>query len=592
MEHELPSIKLDHEILQYLASTLEGGEDDAEEVAKWWRPYLEDLSVEGEHVDEVCRNVLRKLKDDCGASTSKNTVECHPHDSCIGDKIKQNPVEGHQSDACIGNTIREDQAEALAGWLARLHLQKHETSARRWCEDNGFAMTVEGVKQKVENFSQALQLKPLEKKRVLKDFGLLDCGPKNCAAPSSSAAARGLGPAAPKPSNGLVEDVAPKTFGAPDKRYVLLEELGSGVTATVYRCHREGKEDTDFAVKVISLTRLRLQIDPTRVLEKMHRESAILFNLHHSHIVSLIDVFETRENLYLVMEHVDGGNLHKHIVRNGRLHEHEARNIFIQLVRALKYIHSKGFVHRDLKPENILLNQKPSQTGLLEVKISDFGTSKIVDDGVSTLHTRVGTPQFWAPEVSDPTACAQGYTETVDLWSLGVVLYIMLEAEYPFDGVDARVEDQIKQANFSFRREGAPSNQAQNLIRKLMKVTPTDRLSLEGCLNDPWMQERLAHVMSVCPREGDVDEELFTLESLPVNVSQLRKSLNTFTIKFKASALLRKRQVVVTWSACENRAAAREELMKLIGTYCSDFSPQVPDTGQKYMLQSGTLCAQ
>merc|ERR1719191_1439783 len=131
------------------------------------------------------------------------------------------------------------------------------------------------------------------------------------------------------------------------------------------------------------------------------------------------------------MELVGGGELFDHIVGRGRLPEDEARYVFLQIVEGLKYIHSKNIIHRDLKPENILIDQKHSRQGLLEVKLSDFGHSKLINDGYSTALTRVGTPQYWAPEVSDPAKAALGYTQAVDLWSLGVVLYVMLIGSYP-----------------------------------------------------------------------------------------------------------------------------------------------------------------
>merc|ERR1719191_1888950 len=179
------------------------------------------------------------------------------------------------------------------------------------------------------------------------------------------------------------------------------------------------------------------------------------------------------------MELVGGGELFDHIVGRGRLPEDEARYVFLQIVEGLKYIHSKNIIHRDLKPENILIDQKHSRQGLLEIKLSDFGHSKLVRDGYSTALTRVGTPQYWAPEVSEADMLGpEGYDERVDLWSLGVVLYVMLVGTYPFDGVSAPIEHQRRAANFQF--EG--NAQAENLLRSLICVDPKKRLSLDKCL--------------------------------------------------------------------------------------------------------------
>eukprot|EP00439_Symbiodinium_sp_Y106_P075660 s1143_g15.t1 len=111
--------------------------------------------------------------------------------------------------------------------------------------------------------------------------------------------------------------------------------------------------------------------------------SAILFSMRHPHVVSLYDVHETFERRFLVMEFVDGGELIDEIDKNGPLPEHEARYVFLQIVLGLRYIHSKGVVHRDLKLENVLVDKASSQPGLLQVKISDFGHSKHVNDGYS-----------------------------------------------------------------------------------------------------------------------------------------------------------------------------------------------------------------
>merc|ERR1719199_924523 len=134
----------------------------------------------------------------------------------------------------------------------------------------------------------------------------------------------------------------------------------------------------------------------------LQREIQILFGLKHPRIVTLFDVIEEADKLCLVMEIVSDGELFDYIVKRGTLSEPGARNVFCQIVDALKYIHSKDIVYRDLKPENILVSGKTDKETDLQIKLSDFGHSKLVNDGYSTALTRVGTPQYWAPEVSDP----------------------------------------------------------------------------------------------------------------------------------------------------------------------------------------------
>ena len=146
------------------------------------------------------------------------------------------------------------------------------------------------------------------------------------------------------------------------------------------------------------------------------------------------NIKEANAKLPYIYIFVEGGELCQLLLQEGALPEHEARYIFLQMVLGLRYIHSKGVAHRDLKPENVLMDLQASRPGLREVKISDFGHSKLVQDGLTQGVTRIGTPQFWAPEVADPKTCALGYDERVDLWSLGVVLYVMLEVMRLFMG--------------------------------------------------------------------------------------------------------------------------------------------------------------
>eukprot|EP00913_Durusdinium_trenchii_P007474 g7026.t1 len=265
-------------------------------------------------------------------------------------------------------------------------------------------------------------------------------------------------------------------------RYALGEELGTGATATVYRCTRTS-DGTQYAVKCINLGKLRLQPNFKKVSSKLMREVSILFTLRHPRIVSLFDVVEANDTLHLVMELVQGGELFDEIVRVGAFTEPAARYVFIQIAEGLKYIHSQDIV------------------GLLEIKLSDFGHSKLINDGYSTALTRVGTPQYWAPEVSDPAKAAQGYSQRVDLWSLGVVLYVMLVGAYPFDGLKEPIDQQIKRAAVSFPADRPISQNAKDLIQALIKPRPENRLSLDGCLSHDWISSEnssLAKIAKLC----------------------------------------------------------------------------------------------
>ncbi|CAK9071214.1 unnamed protein product [Durusdinium trenchii] len=179
------------------------------------------------------------------------------------------------------------------------------------------------------------------------------------------------------------------------------------------------------------------------------------------------------------------------------LNEVEAKYIFRQLLEGVGYMHSKNVIHRDLKPENILIAASrelpPPMSGTLrEVKIADFGLSKIINEGSSFAKTFVGTPQYWAPEVLNVQRGGGSYTQAADYWSLGAVLFVMLGGRYPFDGKAMPLEEQIRTASFSMTSAAwqRVSEEAKDMVRGLLKVNPAERLKLEDCMVHPWVAGR------------------------------------------------------------------------------------------------------
>ncbi|CAD7961696.1 unnamed protein product [Amoebophrya sp. A120] len=326
-------------------------------------------------------------------------------------------------------------------------------------------------------------------------------------------------------------------FGDARDPYVQAEELGAGAMATVYRCYRKSKPEECFAAKVISLKRLKLNHSGfSREYSKLQREAQILSTLRNKYITSLVDVIEQRDNLYLVMEIVPHGELFDRILDHdnepyiARFSEPEARYVFVQIAAGLKYVHMKQIVHRDLKPENILVckryplikaeelagdprwnqhvecdHNKTRQMVAYEIKLSDFGLAKLVADGYSIATTRTGTPQYWAPEVatslgatrttpSEQAGMVQGYGFSADLWSLGVVLYVLLCGRYPFTG-DARTMEQNQiRGYFEFPKKCALSNEAKYLITGLIRRLPNARISLLNCLRCKWATKSMIHM--------------------------------------------------------------------------------------------------
>eukprot|EP00927_Polykrikos_kofoidii_P024799 TRINITY_DN22452_c0_g1_i1.p1 TRINITY_DN22452_c0_g1~~TRINITY_DN22452_c0_g1_i1.p1 ORF type:complete len:1146 (+),score=194.01 TRINITY_DN22452_c0_g1_i1:140-3577(+) len=279
-------------------------------------------------------------------------------------------------------------------------------------------------------------------------------------------------------------------FGPDDDLYEVDDELGSGAAARVFACRRL-RTGEELAVKAIDVRRLRLLGDCEGHLTRLDREVRILRRLRHKRIVELRSVYRTDSWYFLVMERVRGGELFSHIVRQGRLSDDEARHVFQQLLEGVAYMHSRDVIHRDLKPENILIvDASPScDDSEVQVKIADFGLSKVITDGASAAKTFVGTPQYWAPEVLRVQNGGGTYGHQADLWGLGAVLFVMLSGRYPFCSQKVPLEEQIQTAKYNMKttRWRGVSEDAKNLIRSLLRVAPQERLCLEDCLRHPWV---------------------------------------------------------------------------------------------------------
>ncbi|XP_078422338.1 calcium/calmodulin-dependent protein kinase type IV isoform X2 [Cetorhinus maximus] len=196
--------------------------------------------------------------------------------------------------------------------------------------------------------------------------------------------------------------------------YEIESELGRGATSVVYQCRQKGTEKP-YAVKVLKKT-----VDKNIV----RTEIGVLLRLSHPNIIRLKEIFETLTEINLVLELVTGGELFDRIVEKGYYSEKDAADAVKQILEAVAYLHENGIVHRDLKPEN-LLYASPTPDALL--KIADFGLSKIADDQV-TMKTVCGTPGYCAPEIL--RGCVYG--PEVDMWSVGVITYILLCGFEPF----------------------------------------------------------------------------------------------------------------------------------------------------------------
>ncbi|OMO57777.1 hypothetical protein COLO4_35109 [Corchorus olitorius] len=222
------------------------------------------------------------------------------------------------------------------------------------------------------------------------------------------------------------------------------------------------------------------------------REISIMKIVRHPNIVRLHEVLAGRAKIYIILEFVSGGELFDKIVHRGRLSEDECRRYFQQLIDAVSHCHSKGVYHRDLKPENLLLDSYGN------LKVSDFGLSALPQQGVGLLHTTCGTPNYVAPEVLSN----QGYDgAAADVWSCGVILFVIMAGYLPFDEIDLpTLYQKINGAQFS-----CPfwfSQGAKSLIQKILDPNPKTRIKIEGIQRDPWFRK---NYVPVRPREEEVN---------------------------------------------------------------------------------------
>ncbi|XP_028828637.1 serine/threonine-protein kinase MARK1 isoform X3 [Denticeps clupeoides] len=252
--------------------------------------------------------------------------------------------------------------------------------------------------------------------------------------------------------------------------YRLLKTIGKGNFAKV-KLARHVTTGREVAVKIIDKT----QLNPTS-LQKLFREVRIMKILTHPNIVKLFEVIETEKTLYLIMEYASGGEVFDYLVAHGRMKEKEARAKFRQIVSAVQYCHQKRIVHRDLKAENLLLDAD------MNIKIADFGFSNEFTIG-SKLDTFCGSPPYAAPELFQ----GKKYDgPEVDVWSLGVILYTLVSGSLPFDGQNLK-ELRERVLRGKYRIPFYMSTDCENLLKKLLVLTPGKRGSLEQVMKDHWM---------------------------------------------------------------------------------------------------------
>ena len=269
----------------------------------------------------------------------------------------------------------------------------------------------------------------------------------------------------------------------PENDYKKLHQLGQGTYGSVFEIQNR-TTDIIRAMKVVKKNTKRSAEEEKEIL---HEEN-ILRTMDHPNIVKIFEFYSNDENYSIITENCKGGSLYKEIEKNGPFNENYTAYVMYQLFSAIHYYNGLNIIHRDLRPENILIANKNKSNNFPNIKICDFGMSKIVDNTITTENKIVGSLYYLAPEVLD-----KNYNEKCDLWSCGVIMYYLLTKKFPFSGVfKNEITEKIKKGEFDIESPNFDkiSPKAKDLLQKLLTVDVNKRINIKDALNHPWLEER------------------------------------------------------------------------------------------------------
>ncbi|GMI89301.1 SNF1-RELATED PROTEIN KINASE 3.14, SOS3-interacting protein 3, CBL-INTERACTING PROTEIN KINASE 6 [Hibiscus trionum] len=291
-------------------------------------------------------------------------------------------------------------------------------------------------------------------------------------------------------------------------KYELGRMLGYGTFAKVYHA-RNVQTGRSVAMKVVG----KEKVIRAGMMEQIKREISVMKMVKHPNIVELLEVMASKTKIYFAMELVRGGELFSKVAK-GRLEEDTARVYFQQLISAVDFCHSRGVYHRDLKPENLLLDEDGN------LKVTDFGLSAFTEhlkqDGL--LHTSCGTPAYVAPDVIGK----KGYDGSkADIWSCGVILYVLLAGFLPFQD-DNLINMYRKIYRGDFKCPPWFSPEARRLITKLLDPNPKTRITIKKIMDSSWFKKSTPKVVK--------SKEEFEFESFNGDRLPNPETLNAFHI--------------------------------------------------------------
>ena len=235
-------------------------------------------------------------------------------------------------------------------------------------------------------------------------------------------------------------------------------------------------------------------------MKKIKYETNLMKKLNHPNITKILELFEDKEYILIIMEYINGGNLFSFLKKHRKVSEKTAKLLYRQIILGIKYMHEQGIVHRDIKLENILIDLNNN------IKICDFGIGRVLSSPEQPLFDQCGTPMYIAPEI---LLCSKekGYKGfPVDIWSSGIVLYILLSGTLPFSFKNS--SSSLSESNESYLSDDNNNNtelqysiinkepkeieniskEAEDLLKKILKKNPEKRITCEEILNHPWMK--------------------------------------------------------------------------------------------------------
>ncbi|XP_074039794.1 serine/threonine-protein kinase unc-51 isoform X5 [Leptinotarsa decemlineata] len=270
-----------------------------------------------------------------------------------------------------------------------------------------------------------------------------------------------------------------------DYEYHPKDIIGTGAFAVVFKARF--REDHSRTVAIKSILKKNLA-KSQNLLGKEIKILKELTELHHENVVALLDCKESSNNVYLVMEYCNGGDLADYLAKKGTLDEETIRLFLVQLAGAIKALYAKGVVHRDLKPQNILLahDHKDPKPHEIRLKIADFGFARFLQDGVMAA-TLCGSPMYMAPEV----IMSLQYDAKADLWSLGTIIFQCLVGKAPFQASTPQALKQLyeKNCNLSPKIPVKTSPELCDLLVGLLKRNARERMNFETFFNHKFLKK-------------------------------------------------------------------------------------------------------